>query len=53
MHYVYALCYVFYTFPMENPVVYFTFFSILQSMQIVPLTTSELHITSDTTLLDR
>lgn len=38
---------------MENPVVYFTFFSILQSMQIVPLTTSELHITSDTTLLDR
>jgi hypothetical protein len=53
MYYAYVLCSIFYVFLRENPVVYFTFLSILPSMQIVPLTTSELRITIDTTLLDR
>ncbi len=42
-----------YVFPRENPVVYFTFFSILPSMQITPLITSPLTLTIDTVLLDR
>lgn len=51
--YAHALCCIFYTFPMENPVVYFTFFSILSNMQILSITTSHLDITEDTTIIDR
>ena len=53
MYYAYALCFIFYIFLTENPVVYFTFFSILPSMQITPLITSPLTLTIDTVLLDR
>jgi hypothetical protein len=42
-----------YVFLRENPVVYLDFFSILHAMQITPLTTSALTLTTDTILLDR